>query len=192
MPRVRSGRPWLRARLDAVEMPLKRIKKSKNARMWTLLFDRDMGRRPSRKCKLLYTLVRQCVQLLDSLIPFTVAGLFRLRRFPRRRHTQMVVHATQRLRSGEGKRRLIASSPAGYSCGVGEFAPLLSSPFFTHLLLRRHSVSAARPRRSARFRRDRCNQAASRARQWPWPNWPPALRGRQGGGDGSQRGWDGR
>lgn len=32
MPRVRSFRPCVRARFDAVEMPLNKIKKSRNAR----------------------------------------------------------------------------------------------------------------------------------------------------------------
>lgn len=31
MPRVRSGRPCVRARLDAVETPLNKMKKSRNA-----------------------------------------------------------------------------------------------------------------------------------------------------------------
>src|SRR5580698_9528612 len=32
MPRVLRGRPWVRARLDRVEMPLKRTRKSRKAR----------------------------------------------------------------------------------------------------------------------------------------------------------------
>ena len=96
MPRVRSARPWVRARFDAVEMPLNKIKKSKNARMWALLFDGKVWGRVSGKCKLLYTLVRACVQLLDSLTLFTVAKLYSVRCCTRLRHPLRVLRTRHR------------------------------------------------------------------------------------------------
>ena len=43
-PLVRSVRPCVRAKFEAVEMPLKRTKKSQNALKKPLLFSEDMGK----------------------------------------------------------------------------------------------------------------------------------------------------
>jgi len=45
-PRLLTGRPWVRVRFDEVEIPLKRMKKSKNARRKLFPFFGDTGKEP--------------------------------------------------------------------------------------------------------------------------------------------------
>jgi hypothetical protein len=53
IPRVSNGRPWVRARFDAVEIPLNRMKKSRNARKNPLLLPVAIGKIPADQVAIL-------------------------------------------------------------------------------------------------------------------------------------------
>jgi hypothetical protein len=65
-PRVSNERPWVRARFEAVEMPLKRMKKSRNA----------LQRLPIFWAAIASTSVEMPFVLLDSLMHQAVAEIF--------------------------------------------------------------------------------------------------------------------